>query len=608
MKAVTFVLFAATAVIGVFGQDVAQNVRITSDGLIVATQVSGGLLIQRSVTTGPVELPLPQGVVNFDDISIDDDDNLFALSTDSLTACSYTRNISIDSFDFVGCEAPGFQVSPFSGISASNGLCVISGGTRGMTILEYSPDTAVIDPTPRVLGRRLANVVGFPDVELVNGNLAAMSTDFADSSLGVPRFGTMMVNLDTVLEVRNFRVADSLGFNLVIGDTNFPISNAFYRASTTGATFMYTANGGMTVQDPFEAGTTAPINAPEEFIGGSFRAVTISVDQENDLLVVGGLENSVQTIILQYDLSGDPTNPALLTTSRASGRITSVGANGGVVAYVGTGLNAGITVVKKDDAPPFVGGCFSPDTFVQVENVGAVKMATLKLGDKVLVDNGQVFETVYSFGHYSPTKQTRYINFHFASVRLQSLEITANHMVFLTDGTVIPAGRVKVGDSILASKNNFFDTTVIAIDSVVREGAFAPFTFSGSIVVNGVVTSNYIALDEESFFGSNHWVAHLFQSPHRLVCKTLPEVCNSELYNEDGLSWWISGPLSMANWFLSQWMLFQVALLIFILPLLLTIEIAVSPTLLLCLVGSVGMYRAKCQHYKNVDRALAQVR
>lgn len=324
----SLLLLLLSAIASVSAQT-ARNVRVTLDGLIIATQATGGLLIQRG-RNARTSLPLPSSfVTNFDDIAVDDNNYLFALSTNSRAVCSYSREN--DSFRLIGCEEPGFAVSPFTGISARDGVCVVSGGTGGMTVIEYSQDTGIIDAVPKFLNKQLPSVVGFPDVELLNGNLAALSTDFSG---GLPRFGTMVVDLDNANELRNFRVADSLGFDLLIGRTNFPIVNAFYNHASGGTTYMYTANGGMTVQSPFQSDSTVVIDAPPA-LGSSFRAVTIAVDQKNNVLVVGGLTNGSQSVIIQYDILDNPSVPRLVSALEVSGRIASIAGNDGIIAYVG---------------------------------------------------------------------------------------------------------------------------------------------------------------------------------------------------------------------------------------------------------------------------------
>merc|ERR1711862_223455 len=86
----------------------------------------------------------------------------------------------------------------------------------------------------------------------------------------------------------------------------------------------------------------------------------------------------------------------------------------------------------------------------------------------------------------------------------------------------VPASSVKVGD-VLAMNN---DTTakVSKIGSVERKGAYAPFTYSGDIVVSGVVASNYVAMMPEEETGlpvSMQWIAHTFKAPHRFVCSAI---------------------------------------------------------------------------------------
>merc|ERR1711915_312241 len=116
---------------------------------------------------------------------------------------------------------------------------------------------------------------------------------------------------------------------------------------------------------------------------------------------------------------------------------------------------------------------------------------------------------------------------------------------------VLPASYVKVGDWLHT------DTTEPAqvenVMTVSREGAYAPFTMSGTIVVNGVVSSSYVSLQgtDTLMIGrmkthlSMHSVAHLSTSPFRLLA--LLGVPIPEFYNDEGLSIWIALPHTIAK-------------------------------------------------------------
>jgi 4-amino-4-deoxy-L-arabinose transferase-like glycosyltransferase len=104
---------------------------------------------------------------------------------------------------------------------------------------------------------------------------------------------------------------------------------------------------------------------------------------------------------------------------------------------------------------------------------------------------------------------------------------------------------------------------VVHIENVESKGAFAPFTPSGKLVVNGVLSSSFIAFEESPFvesFGratiSYQWLAHSFEFPHRLVCcycYLLKMVCQTtETYSADGISHWVEYPFQWCLWLFQQ--------------------------------------------------------
>lgn len=174
-------------------------------------------------------------------------------------------------------------------------------------------------------------------------------------------------------------------------------------------------------------------------------------------------------------------------------------------------------------------------------------MHSLRVGDQVLVAPPKTFERVYGFGHFengfdSPT------NYDYLLLQMTngvSLEISEEHMVFLQDGRVIPALTVKVGDIM-------HDTSQIvkSITRVTRRGAYAPFTPSGTIVVNGVKASSFIAFQESSTLVvfrvdtgiSFQWLARTFEFPHRMWCTyASSNKCDEETY-VNGISTWVYYP------------------------------------------------------------------
>merc|ERR1712137_138979 len=91
----------------------------------------------------------------------------------------------------------------------------------------------------------------------------------------------------------------------------------------------------------------------------------------------------------------------------------------------------------------------------------------------------------------------------------------------------IPAGQVAVGDSLIEASGK--TAVITTIETVHRVGLYAPFTPTGTLVVDGFQVSSFVTLDESrpavTVFGavpmSWHWLAHTFEFPHRIACHYL---------------------------------------------------------------------------------------
>ena len=214
----------------------------------------------------------------------------------------------------------------------------------------------------------------------------------------------------------------------------------------------------------------------------------------------------------------------------------------------------GDTVVETEtpSAAPTAGGgggffCFSGGSLVEDEERGSIAMHELQVGDRVYVGNDS-FERVVAFGHKSDTIVGQYLKIFFDG---GSLEISPDHMVFVSGHGFKPASEVIRGDH-LTNPGDEKLLVVNRIEHVEKTGAYAPFTESGSIVVNGVVASNYVSFPVNIFgyeFESGHWIAHISQAPYRLVL--LLGWCTEEVYSADGVSDWVMSTDSI-DWLLEQ--------------------------------------------------------
>lgn len=191
--------------------------------------------------------------------------------------------------------------------------------------------------------------------------------------------------------------------------------------------------------------------------------------------------------------------------------------------------------------------CFSESATVQVQTknhmITEVAMKDLKLGDRVQTSSG--FQPVYSFGHHDLDSSTDFLRIH--TKKNTPLEITKDHLVFLQDqDTPVPAVSIKVGDRL--HNNNKEGAVVTKIGSVHKQGLYAPLTASGTVIVDGILASSYITLQEDATFvhvsqGVQTWISqqqfvHWLLAPHRLLCLGLfPKL--GETYTHKGMPVWI---------------------------------------------------------------------
>jgi hypothetical protein len=209
--------------------------------------------------------------------------------------------------------------------------------------------------------------------------------------------------------------------------------------------------------------------------------------------------------------------------------------------------------------PPFT-PCFSGSTTVHIMGRGTVELKHVRIGDMVQIGSNQ-FEPIYSFGHYFPGGfSCDFIEMHTTSASSQivsKLEISRDHLLFTAQGGVVPASHIKVGDRLLylgVEGDVYVTVTRIKPTSHVDSGFFAPFTPSGKILVNGgIQASSFISFENKASLRilgiefSYHWLAHMFEFPHRAICHYLGQ-CFQERYSEDGVSTWVSVPLAVAQW------------------------------------------------------------
>lgn len=146
--------------------------------------------------------------------------------------------------------------------------------------------------------------------------------------------------------------------------------------------------------------------------------------------------------------------------------------------------------------------CFPEDAMVKVktdDGVHSVRMGDLRRGDYIqsaVMSSGDTFFTeVLTDLHTEEEHNTK--NLHFLMLSYAgggSLNLTADHFVATRDRGFVPASFVKVGDELLIeAKGELVATIVDKISHVTKHGMYAPLTWNGGLLVNGVLTSSYVA-------------------------------------------------------------------------------------------------------------------
>ena len=171
-----------------------------------------------------------------------------------------------------------------------------------------------------------------------------------------------------------------------------------------------------------------------------------------------------------------------------------------------------------------IGGleCFSGQMTVELENKSTVPLRLVQLGDRVKVDDGK-YEPIYAFGHKNAEASSVFLQITTENNR-NILEISKDHMVTIEGSRSVPASMIKLGDKLVTGSGDL--VAVKTISNVFRKGIYAPFTYSGTIEVNGVKASTYVSLQEDAEFltignfetpFSHQWLSHSVMLPFRLL-------------------------------------------------------------------------------------------
>lgn len=199
-------------------------------------------------------------------------------------------------------------------------------------------------------------------------------------------------------------------------------------------------------------------------------------------------------------------------------------------------------------------------------------MRELQVGDRVLTGKN-TFEPVYAFAHRDTKRSLEFIRLSMDGSN--SIELSKEHFIYV-NGKVARTDMVKVGDLLLLDGS---PTKVTKISKVNKKGMYAPLTASGTIFVNGVKASTYVALhstaqsDSEKIkingvtvpFIDQDLGIHLTILPLRVACTWTGSslvFCQGAHDTEDGYNPFVAFGIGVLDWAQDQLVILQVFMLL----------------------------------------------
>jgi len=228
-----------------------------------------------------------------------------------------------------------------------------------MTVAKYNRATGLLNPTLPCLNCSQTNGrdAMCPSVALTTqrGNRRNRNNKRGTTKNGGPtplaaistisetnqEAAVVLMDLSTYTELNRFTLDYSMGKGLAVTVTNYPLGSAFYYVPRTKRHYLYTAFGTVVVNGV--SGTNGASHRVALPVS-DFEATCLDVDEFNGVLVVAGtvkndthtnnVEQVGRSMVAVYDLASSPEQPQLRVASMVEGRVLSVTANAGKVAYV----------------------------------------------------------------------------------------------------------------------------------------------------------------------------------------------------------------------------------------------------------------------------------
>jgi len=168
--------------------------------------------------------------------------------------------------------------------------------------------------------------------------------------------------------------------------------------------------------------------------------------------------------------------------------------------------------------------CFASNSEVQLHTGSIKRMSELKLGDQVASGEGR-FSPIIAFLHRDLDTQAEYVALTYVvGEQQQTIELTADHRIFVWSNSVrkdVAASDVRVSSVLVVQgqKDQLLSGHVIAVSKRNLRGAFAPLTYDGTVVVNGVLSSCYAYV--------RHSISHTAFLPLRLLYSAWPQAASA---------------------------------------------------------------------------------
>ncbi|KAG9277863.1 indian hedgehog B protein-like [Astyanax mexicanus] len=191
------------------------------------------------------------------------------------------------------------------------------------------------------------------------------------------------------------------------------------------------------------------------------------------------------------------------------------------------------SVKSEHSAAAKTGGCFPGRAWLMLESGGRKAMRDLQAGDRVLVSKESkesrnlLYSEVLTFLDRDP--MTRKLFYVISTEDGESLSLTAAHLLFVWEGNctgeaLSSEGTIRTIFASDASPGQCVLTVEGEKDGLLKErlsrisrlriwedsGAYAPLTAQGTLLVNGVMTSCYAAVEK-------HQLAHWVFGPLRML-------------------------------------------------------------------------------------------